>query len=96
MPTPAAYTRVIVDGIPYWKSADGYLYYYESSAQPTTENRICLGTEAAGLYSDWQARLEERLQAYRTASTAYNRQPAAAAKVDSSGPGAAASKPSSS
>jgi hypothetical protein len=62
--TPA-YTRILYNGIPYWKDTTGVLYYYESSAFPTEATRIALGTEAAGLYSDWSERLEERLTTYR-------------------------------
>lgn len=64
--TPA-YTRIVYNGIPYWKDTGGVLYYYESSAFPTEATRIALGTESAGLYSDWSERLEERLAEYRGA-----------------------------
>jgi hypothetical protein len=66
MPSSAPpYTRVLYNGIPYWKDTTGTLYYYESAAFPTQETRIPLGTEAAGLYDDWAERLEERLSTYR-------------------------------
>ena len=68
---PAAYQRILIEGVPYWKeSATGNLFYYESSVPPTTEpNRICLGTESTGLFADWQTRLEDTLKAYRTTAT---------------------------
>jgi hypothetical protein len=68
-PTPAPYTRSIVDGIPYWKDAEGALYYYEGSTPPTAETRIQLGTQATGLRSDWEHHLFSTLAAYRAAAT---------------------------
>ena len=61
------YTRVILNGIPYWKDTDGTLYYYESSVPPTAETRIALGSETTGLFPDWQERglLSSALQRYR-------------------------------
>lgn len=85
--TPA-YTRILYNGIPYWKDTTGILYYYESSTFPTEATRIALGTEAAGLYADWSERLEERLSTYRanekprtraTGAAASKSEPAAAA-----------------
>jgi hypothetical protein len=67
-PTPAPYTRIIVDGIPYWKDTEGTLYYYEGSTHPTSDNRIQLGTQANGLRSDWELSLSSTLAAYRTAA----------------------------
>jgi hypothetical protein len=63
---PAPYTRILLNGIPYWRdNADGKLYYYESAALPTPETRICLGTEATGLCADWQTLLAGPLELYR-------------------------------
>jgi hypothetical protein len=67
-PQPAPYTRIILDGIPYWKDAEGALYYYESSAHPTADTRIQLGTQATGLRSDWEHHLSSSLAAYRAAA----------------------------
>jgi len=57
--------RILYNGVPAWKSGDGNLYYYESSVQPPLEQRILLGTEAAGLRPDWKDILEPQLKAYR-------------------------------
>ncbi len=66
MPSVAApYTRIILDGIPYWKDAAGDIYYYEGSAFPTPEGRICLGSQTHGLRSDWQELLSSKLDSYR-------------------------------
>lgn len=77
---PAApYTRVLVDGIPYWRDADGKYYYYESGAFPTAEGRICLGSETTGLCADWQSKLEAALATYRAGLKARPRAAAGAA-----------------
>jgi len=65
---PAPYQRVLLEGVPYWKDVTGNIYYYESSAFPSAESRICLGTESSGLFADWQTRLETTLSGYRTAA----------------------------
>ena len=80
MPTPAPYTRLLKDGVPYWKDTAGNLYYYESSALPTTDTRICLGTESSGLFPDWQTRLNSTLEAYRAEQTPRARAPPPAPK----------------
>ncbi len=67
-PTPAPYTRIIVDGIPYWKDTEGALYYYEGSTPPTADTRIQLGTQATGLRSDWEHHLSSTLAAYRASA----------------------------
>jgi hypothetical protein len=80
---PAApYTRILLDGIPFWKdNADGKLYYYSSAIHPTPENRIHLGSEAEGLTPDWEERLAPTLESYRTAAAAKDRPaPAASSK----------------
>jgi hypothetical protein len=84
---PAApYTRILLDGVPFWKdNADGKIYYYASGLHPTPENRIHLGSEAEGLASDWEARLTSTLTAYRTAAAAKDRpRPAATASSNAS------------
>ena len=63
---PAAYQRVIFNGIPYWRSADANLYYYESSTIPTV--MTLLGNETTGLVPDWTTRLQESLASYRAES----------------------------
>lgn len=69
------YTRILLDGIPFWKdNADGKLYYYASSSYPTTEGRIHLGSEAEGLVADWQDRLAPTLKEYQTTQTARTRE----------------------
>lgn len=80
MPSVAApYQRTLYNGIPYWKeTATGNLYYYESATMPTPDTRICLGTEATGLSTDWQTLLASKLEAYRTSMTSRARAPAAA------------------
>ena len=62
---PHPYQRILLNGIPVWKDAEGRLFYYESSAQPTSDSRIQIGTEATGLSNDWKSLLEPRLTAYR-------------------------------
>jgi hypothetical protein len=74
-----AYTRILLEGIPYWKDAQGAIYYYESSTQPTEADRICLGTEGTGLVADWEARLAPTLSSYREGQQPRGRAPAAAA-----------------
>jgi hypothetical protein len=65
------YTRILLDGIPFWKdNADGKIYYYASSSYPTTEARIHLGKEGEGLIPDWQDRLATTLQEYQATQTA--------------------------
>jgi hypothetical protein len=67
----AAYQRILVDGVPFWKeNATGALYYYESAAPPVEgqPNRICLGAESSGLFADWQTKLASALETYRTAA----------------------------
>ena len=78
-PTPAPYTRIILNGIPYWKDAAGDLYYYEGSAFPTPEGRICLGSETNGLRPDWQDLLSSKLDSYRAAAASRPRATAATA-----------------
>lgn len=68
MPAAAPYQRVVLDGIPYWKDADGALYYYEGSVHPTPDSRIQLGTQADGLRPDWQQLLSSPLAGYRAAA----------------------------
>jgi hypothetical protein len=78
---PAApYTRVLVDGIPYWRDGEGKYYYYESAAYPVPETRICLGSETTGLCADWQTKLAEALAAYRASQKARPRAAPAAKK----------------
>lgn len=67
-PAPAPYTRILIDGIPYWKDTEGALYYYEGSTPPTPDTRIQLGTQATGLRSDWEHTLSSTLAAYRAAA----------------------------
>jgi hypothetical protein len=67
-PTSAPYQRVVLDGIPYWKDAEGAIYYYEGSTPPTADTRIQLGTQADGLRSDWQPLLSSALNSYRAAA----------------------------
>jgi len=57
--------RMIFNGVPVWKSADGNMYYYESSVQPSADERILLGTEAGGLLSEWKQLLESKVKLYR-------------------------------
>ena len=67
MPT-APYTRILLDGVPFWKdNADGKIYYYTNNTHPTPENRIFLGSEAEGLVADWQSRLDTVLTQYQSA-----------------------------
>lgn len=74
----APYTRILLNGIPYWKdNSDSKLYYYESAAHPTPENRICLGTEATGLCADWQTLLAAPLERYKAAQKPRGRAAAA-------------------
>jgi hypothetical protein len=87
MPAPAPYQRVIIDGIPYWKDAEGALYYYENSTHPAPDSRIQLGTQATGLRPDWQPLLSSKLADYRAAAKSRPRAAAAA--------GAPTPKPSS-
>jgi hypothetical protein len=84
-PASNPFQRVLYNGVPYWKDAAGTLYYYESSTPPTEASKIRLGTESAGLDTDWFENLAETLEAYRTAATSRSRLPtntvaAAAAK----------------
>jgi hypothetical protein len=82
------YTRIILNGIPYWKESagtEGKLYYYESATQPADGNRICLGTEATGLYPDWQSRLEQVLSSYREAQEPRGRAPVSQANATTGG-----------
>lgn len=65
-PRSNPYQRVMYNGIPFWKDTEGALYYYSSTTPPTLEERICLGTEATGLFADWQTRLTTILDRYRT------------------------------
>jgi hypothetical protein len=70
MPT-APYTRILLDGVPFWKdNADGKLYYYTTNTHPTPENRIFLGTETEGLAADWQTRLAPSLKQYQESQKA--------------------------
>ena len=85
-PIPAPYTRIILNGIPYWKDVDGALYYYEGSIFPTPEGRICLGSQTDGLRPDWQELLSSKLDSYR--ATAASRPRA----VGTANPAAAAAK----
>jgi hypothetical protein len=64
-PRSNPYQRVMYNGIPFWRDPEGQLYYYSSSTPPTAEARICLGTEATGLFADWQTRLTDILDRYR-------------------------------
>jgi len=57
--------RILYNGVPVWKNSEGSLYYYETSVQPAVDQRILLGTEAAGLRPDWKEVLEPRVKAYR-------------------------------
>jgi hypothetical protein len=57
--------RILFNGVPAWKSADGNLYYYENSTQPQGDQRILLGTEAGGLRPEWKELLDSRLKTYR-------------------------------
>jgi len=75
---PNLYQRVIHTGIPYWRDITGNLYYYQGATLPTEDTRIPLGTEAGGLFADWQARLEAVKAAYRAASKPRVRATAAA------------------
>jgi hypothetical protein len=78
-PASNPFQRTLYNGVPYWKDAAGTLYYYESSTPPTEASKIRLGTESAGLDTDWFERLAETLEAYRTAATSRSRLPAATA-----------------
>lgn len=78
---PAPYQRILFNGVPYWKDSDGNLYLYESATHPTSETRICLGTESTGLFADWQTRLASRLTQYRASQTPRARA-AAASKIE--------------
>ena len=62
---PHPYQRILLSGVPVWKDAEGRLFYYESSTQPTSDTRIQIGTEANGLHADWKSLLESRLTTYR-------------------------------
>lgn len=75
MPAAAtsAYSRVIYNGVPYWKDPEGILYYYAGNAHPTSETRIRLGTESAGLDSNWKEVLEDTLSKYRDQQRARGR-----------------------
>jgi hypothetical protein len=65
------YTRILLDGIPFWKdNADGKLYYYASSTYPVVETRICIGAEATGLVEGWQDLLAPTLRDYQATQTA--------------------------
>lgn len=80
---PSPYTRILLHGVPYWRDTEGKLYLFMSTAPPTLETRIQIGTEAEGLAADWQERLAPYLQSYRTAQAPRPRAtaaPAAAAK----------------
>lgn len=57
--------RILFKGVPVWKSAEGSLYYYETSTQPSADQRILLGTEATGLRPEWKETLEPHLKTYR-------------------------------
>ena len=78
-PVVAPYTRIIVDGIPYWKDTTGNLYYYEGSTFPSLEGRICLGSQTDGLRSDWQELLSNSLTTYRGSAVSRPRAAAAGA-----------------
>lgn len=65
MPSPAAYQRFMLNGVPCWKDSTGNLYYYETSTPPTEQTRILIGSEANGLNPDWIHHLEPMLRAYR-------------------------------
>lgn len=70
---PNPYQRVIVNGIPVWKDAEGKLYYYQSTTPPTADNRIQIGTEATGLNPDLKSLLEPYLRSYRESSVSRGR-----------------------
>ena len=57
--------RILFNGVPVWKSPEGNLYYYESSTQPPMNQRILIGTEAAGIHPNVKEALEPMVQAYR-------------------------------
>ena len=61
----SALQRILYNGVPAWKSAEGNLYYYESSTQPPVDQRILLGTEAGGLRPEWKEVLDPHVKAYR-------------------------------
>jgi len=75
MPPTALYQRVMIRNVPCWKDGTGKYYYYESSTQPTEENRIEIGTESEGIYPDWTQRLEPHLVAYRASQKERARAP---------------------
>lgn len=80
MPVASPYTRILLEGIPVWKTADGTLYYFDSSTPPTPETRICIGTESTGFCSNWKDLLAEALASYRTTATTRARIPGTAAQ----------------
>ena len=73
MPSAAAYQRILLNGIPFWSDAQGTLYYYETSTQPTPTNRICLGSQASGLNPEWKTLLSSRLTEYRMSASSRSR-----------------------
>lgn len=79
-PHIAAYQRTLVRGIPVWKDKEGSLYYYESSAQPTEETRIKIGSESTGLSSDCMELLQSKLESYRQVMVSRTRLVAAPAQ----------------
>ena len=70
---PSPYQRILLNGVPAWKDSEGKLYYYDTQTHPTTDTRICIGTETTGLSSDWQTILQDRLTSYRTTLTSRSR-----------------------
>ena len=70
---PSPYQRILLNGVPVWKDSEGKLYYYDTQTPPTTDTRICIGTETTGLSSDWQTTLQDRLTSYRTTLTSRSR-----------------------
>ena len=72
---PPSYQRVMVNGIPCWRDSESNLYYYETSAPPTEQSRIRIGSEATGLNPDWVNRLEPMMRAYRLAQKSRARAP---------------------
>ncbi len=79
MPTPAAYQRFMLNGVPCWKDPAGNLYYYETPTPPTEQTRILIGSEATGLNPEWTNHLEPMFKAYRASQKSRTRAVAAAA-----------------
>jgi hypothetical protein len=75
MPPSSPYQRFIYQGVPYWKTSDGTLYYYDSIVPPTEATRIAIGTETTGLNPDWQHLLETTLISYRASQKSRTRAP---------------------